>query len=823
MVAAPGDRLSRSASAGLVLLIVANAAAQLVGAWWPHPDLALPLRWLEWVSMGLFAVEYLARLWAGHADGANSEGATRLGRVVHPLMLIDLLVLLAFFCQPWLFLDLRFLRLTRVPDLLFRITRTLSAAAIADGQAPFAEVLSRSTLRLAAVRSDLSEAARVDLTDLRERLIVTTDEVRRIQNRWLAAARRRPSDAHETAPATRDEIDGLLARLQDELTSPERLDLARQASQAAYERSAALFADLPETAVDVRDLQWRGRCSCREVPLRRIGDHHFRDLEGQWQGADTRFATAYGGGLADGVAGIRAATRYLFEQAEERGEEALNAQLQGGLRRSVNRCRDLDEAASGAWETQQWDLEVKHVDRMQLVEVDVSRYGRVEFYLARAGRGLLHGSRIALWRARSFGLDLIPGLLAQAREAHRRVFELLRPGLEWLGVVHATIEEIRQEAEEARLDSVLQGQLPDDYLTHFRFEPLDDESLMVGFDAELGTIERAIHRWEEGSMSSFLLHGPRGGGKTSMLNVAQRRLFEDDARVTHAVVQDKITEPAALTAFLRGVLGFGDEVQDVERLAGQLLDGPKRALLLEGCHNLYLRRIGSLGALRQLLWLVARTNHHVLWGLCVDEQARRFLGKWLPFDRLFHFDIGIQPWSPEELRRLILQRHHLSGYRLRYATGPQVEGALRRRVRNYRHVEEPAAQEALATLFFEGLAETCRENTLAAMFYWLRSLEPSSRAEEHTVQPMAPLELSLVRELSTESAFALAAVLQHDNLTAPQLATVIDTDRIDALMELDILWNLNFLEHDTSSGQYRINPVALKPVCAMLEGRNLLY
>ena len=111
----------------------------------------------------------------------------------------------------------------------------------------------------------------------------------------------------------------------------------------------------------------------------------------------------------------------------------------------------------------------------------------------------------------------------------------------------------------------------------------------------------------------------------------------------------------------------------------------------------------------------------------------------------------------------------------------------------------------------------------SAMFYWLRSLEPSSRAEEHTVQPMAPLELSLVRELSTESAFALAAVLQHDNLTAPQLATVIDTDRIDALMELDILWNLNFLEHDTSSGQYRINPVALKPVCAMLEGRNLLY
>ena len=218
---------------------------------------------------------------------------------------------------------------------------------------------------------------------------------------------------------------------------------------------------------------------------------------------------------------------------------------------------------------------------------------------------------------------------------------------------------------------------------------------------------------------------------------------------------------------------------------------------------------------------MARTNHHVLWGLCLDENARSYLGKWLPFDRLFHSDVSLDRHTGPELRRLIMQRHNLSGYRLRYADGPQVARALRRRVRRFQRIEEPAVQEALATIFFEELAETCVDNTTVAQFYWLRALEPAGD-EMYTVMPHEPLELDLVRDLSLDAAYVLAAILQHGDLSAGELATVVDRNLIDVRLELEILWNNNFLAGDLHGDRLRINSVALKATRAMLKGRNLL-
>ena len=86
-----------------------------------------------------------------------------------------------------------------------------------------------------------------------------------------------------------------------------------------------------------------------------------------------------------------------------------------------------------------------------------------------------------------------------------------------------------------------------------------------------------------------------------------------------------------------------------------------------------------------------------------------------------------------------------------------------------------------------------------------------------------PIELDLVRDLSLDAAFVLAAILTHDNLTAVQLAQVVDRNLIDVRLELEILWNSNILGGDQAQERSRINAVALKPVCKMLAGRNLLY
>ena len=71
-------------------------------------------------------------------------------------------------------------------------------------------------------------------------------------------------------------------------------------------------------------------------------------------------------------------------------------------------------------------------------------------------------------------------------------------------------------------------------MVHFAFNPLNDETLFVGFDEELAVIDQAIQRWEDGLTSSFILFGQRGTGKTTLLNIAILRLF-DDASVCNAI------------------------------------------------------------------------------------------------------------------------------------------------------------------------------------------------------------------------------------------------------------------------------------------------
>lgn len=818
VVSRPADLASRAISIGLTVVIVANAAAQALETWLPLAEWSVALTWLARVSLGLFALEYLVRVGFGHTDGGRNQSPLR--RIIHPLMLIDLAILVASTAL-WWSVDLRFLRLVRVPDLLARIARTMAARELADTETAFSDVLRDRRQALAAIRRELSVAAREDLDDMRELLQTTTAEIRRVQQRWILQARRDADAARKAIPEIRETIDGLLNTLEEQLHLETRLQDASVVIRSTYESSAASWDEAQEIAIDARDLQWRSYRSYRPVPVRSIGQRHFRPLAARWNAAHATFRSSYETGLQDGLSGVRAALGFPFDRMERGDREGGTSQLQAGFSRGLSRCRDLDALARSVWEQTQWQLELAHVNGTNLVVGDVGRYGRIDFY-ATLGARRLGSFLLRLYEAgRLYAYHGITYAIQALKQANRSLRQTFQPALEWLGIVQPPRSRTMEQAEQARLESVLQSGLPDDYMAHFDMKPLTDELLLVGFDQELGEIDQAIGRWESGQTSSFIVRGPRGGGKTSLLNVAADRLFEEDARVVRDTIQEKIIVPERLTSYLTNLLDLDRDIADINGIARALLKAPPQAVLLEGCHNLFLRRIGGLQAIRQLLWLVARTNHHVLWGICLEENAHAFLSSWLPIDRLFHYDIGIGEHSADDLRNLLMQRHNLSGYRLRFTESPDIQRALRRRVRSYQHIEEPVVQAALQEIYFERLAETCFDNTTVAQFYWLRSLSPGT-GDMLTVAPHEEIDLDQVRDLSTEVAFLLVAILQHDNLSPAELAEVVDSSLIDVRLELEILWSNNILGGSLERERFRINTVALKPVRAMLASRNLI-
>lgn len=119
-VAKPGDRTSRVFDITILSLICINVLAVIVGTVASvEARYGAALRLLELVSVVIFTVEYLGRVWSCTADPAYAGSLRgRLRFIISPMGLVDLLAILPFFL-PFVGLDLRYVRVLR----LFRIVR----------------------------------------------------------------------------------------------------------------------------------------------------------------------------------------------------------------------------------------------------------------------------------------------------------------------------------------------------------------------------------------------------------------------------------------------------------------------------------------------------------------------------------------------------------------------------------------------------------------------------------------------------------------------------------------------------------------------------
>lgn len=116
--AGPGNRPGQIIEALLIVLITINVIAVVLES---VPDIgaryATLFRWIEWVSVALFTIEYAARLWVApeHPPYRMLSATAARGRhALDPYMVIDLLAILPFYLQVLIGIDLRVLRLFRI-------------------------------------------------------------------------------------------------------------------------------------------------------------------------------------------------------------------------------------------------------------------------------------------------------------------------------------------------------------------------------------------------------------------------------------------------------------------------------------------------------------------------------------------------------------------------------------------------------------------------------------------------------------------------------------------------------------------------------------
>ncbi len=120
--AGPAGKLSRAFDVVLLTVITLNIAAMILETVEPCYNLAPRFfAWIEGVSVLLFSIEYILRVWSSTAsDRYRSPVTGRLRFMLTPLAVVDLLAILPFYL-PFLGVDLRSFRAVR----LFRAVRIL--------------------------------------------------------------------------------------------------------------------------------------------------------------------------------------------------------------------------------------------------------------------------------------------------------------------------------------------------------------------------------------------------------------------------------------------------------------------------------------------------------------------------------------------------------------------------------------------------------------------------------------------------------------------------------------------------------------------------
>jgi hypothetical protein len=491
-------------------------------------------------------------------------------------------------------------------------------------------------------------------------------------------------------------------------------------------------------------------------------------------------------------------------------ELALN-----GLQLAITRL-DAEMGNLSRVKEQVYDQTIARVDvRMREVEALAFQRASAEERAGLRQKLLLgRGSRY-LDQARSWLTSNYQDLVARYRPLGRVVVKDLKATL---GLQQFTAAEILATYDQAKLDQTALEHLPFIYRRLFDISPLESADLLVAREEELRLIETARERWRQGMPCAVAVVGELGSGKTSLINAAIKETLRDypvyKRQFVRTVESEKLLAKE-LSSLLR--LPPAPTLDQLEWRINEMAE--RGVIVIEDLHQLYQRTLGGFETLKKLLLLIARTSRQILWIVSMRKYAWLYLNSALRIADSFTFVVNTENLSGPDLEQVILARHQVSGFDLRFLPDEVIEQR-----RRYRRAAEAARRAMLRRAYFEALSKASEGNILAAIFYWLKSLVKVER-NELIVRPLAELRFDFLRDAPVEQLLTLSLLIQHGNLSAAEHARIFGAMPEESQATLTHLSNINLLTRDVSEDgieQFAVNRVIYIPLTRELRARNIL-
>lgn len=352
------------------------------------------------------------------------------------------------------------------------------------------------------------------------------------------------------------------------------------------------------------------------------------------------------------------------------------------------------------------------------------------------------------------------------------------------------------------------------YQRLFKLEPIAEGYLFFERAAELNGMQTAFSDWEKGRFSAVAVTGEKGAGITSLIQFFVKHLAYDK-KIIPLSHSTQIYRIESFLDLLANELNLSQPVSK-ETLIEQLnASDERRIIIIEGLQHLYLKKVDGFECLKLLFEVMSKTNKNVFWLTSCTLHTWNYLQKVLSIGEFFGHVITLGEFSNDEMVDIILKRHNVSGYDMKFLPG-KADLTNRKLAR----MPETQLQSILQKQYFSQLNQLAKGNLSVAFIFWMRSIQ---RIEDNIlkVSSMGDFNGDFIKSLAPEKLFCLHAILLHDGLELNEFCKVMrylpETGRLKLFQMVDdgLLLDIR--------NRYVVNLLLYRPIINALKAKNLLH
>ena len=495
-----------------------------------------------------------------------------------------------------------------------------------------------------------------------------------------------------------------------------------------------------------------------------------------------------------------------------------------GLKRALINAERLHQQLQTLLKQQEDELQdAIRAFAQQLAELTDNHYAlELKFRLARAKAT----EETKAFRRKSFRFVrlALPRLARYVTEMYREAthqigFYQKQIGLEAGAEVTTEISDFLAETEAAI------NRLPYVYQRLFSVAPLKESIFYQERPEAMIRLRKAFENWKQGRYASTVLVGQKGCGLTTLIRFFLEeipRAERKDYQVTPASAEWQIYTEAHFLNYFSEQLAAEEPFQDLESIVAYLCESEKKHIfVLEHLEHFYLRKVGGFKCLRWLLELISRTHQQVFWLTSCTQYSWNYLDKATQVSNHFEYVVELPSASAETVQEIILKRHRVSGYDVRYAADPANSND-----KKFVKLNEEEQQDYLRKEYFGDLGRITRGNFAIALLYWLRSAQEVSESEI-TIGSLKSLDYSFLKSLSVPQMAILHALLLHNGLTTAQFQELAGRKKAEeeelAAGNLQLIQMLDDGLLIKQEDVFRIHPLLYQQVVAILQTRNFVH